>query len=119
VNGFRPLFRPNNFDPMYEQPSLPSAIQNQNSLPPGFRFSTDSSLMTPNSYPKLKAPSLAFSSPSALPDYEDEDVTSADDIGGHFGIPYSVDEEKREISSGSYQVVEAVPGDQVRMLDKF
>ena len=57
VNGFRPLFRPNNYDPVFTADAI------RNSLPPGFKFSSASSVMTPNSYPSLSAPAIDFTSP--------------------------------------------------------
>ena len=67
VNGFRPLFRPsNNYDP-----SVYTADAIRNSLPPGFKFSSASSVMTPNSYPALSAPAVEFTSPTL----EFDDIT--------------------------------------------
>ena len=86
VNGFKPLFRPNNYDPVYTADAI------RNSLPPGFKLSSASSVMTPNSYPALSAPAIGFTSPRQndldfADDEEHDDVTrqSIDEITGDGG----------------------------------
>ncbi len=94
VNGFRPLFRPNNFDPIYQ----PAAIQNQNknTLPPGFKFaSSNTGLMTPNSYPRIKAPAIEFTSTRSsvqIPREEGNGVATEVPYEVPFGVPFALDE---------------------------